>query len=344
MKIAISGDWHFHSYKENSISVDGKNSNLLRMGEIWMRMIEEAVAANCDVLAVVGDTLHVRGSIKPSVFVYVHYLMSLAAKKIPILIIPGNHDMEDYKGGATAIDTFSDIPSVYVAGNVSSINIRGMNFFCLPYHHNIDALKKIIEKKTAEPEFDNTDVVLMHQGIDDFKPSESIPSTGVTVEYLQWAFGNVLPVFSGHYHTPRMTENIYQVGAPMQHHFGDEGSVRGFLIYDTTKDVTFHNLNAARFITISSKADIADFADLRTGDFVRIKASSVSEAAMLQSKVKLVTENASAVIIERKYEESTRASIKVGNVRAMLEQWIKINPDLATDSNAMLKMYDEATA
>jgi len=57
-----------------------------------------------------------------------------------------------------------------------------------------------------------------------------------------------------------------------------------------------------------------------------------------------VTENASTVIIERKYEESTRASIKVGNVRAMLEQWIKINPDLATDSNAMLKMYDEATA
>jgi DNA repair exonuclease SbcCD nuclease subunit len=336
MKLAISGDWHFHAYKENSVTVEGKNSNLLRMGAVWTRMVDEAIAAECDVIAVVGDVFHVRGSIKPSVFVFIHHLMSDTAKRIPILFIPGNHDMEDYRGGATAIDTLCDIPNVYVAGKTSTITLRGIGFLCVPYHHNIAEM--VVNIAEASEDYQ---VVLMHQGIDNFKPSESMPNTGLTVESLQSFFGKELPVFSGHYHSSRRMGNIYQVGAPMQHHFGDEGDERGFLIYDTEIGCSFHNLNAARFVTVGSKADIAD---LRSSDFVRIKSSSASEAAKLRDKVRLVTESVSAVIIERKYEASTRASIKVGNVRAMLEQWIKINPDLAVDASMMMRIYDEATA
>ncbi len=138
---------------------------------------------------------------------------------------------------------------------------------------------------------------------------------------------------------PGKFENVIQVGAPVQHNWGDVGQDRGVWITDTeTNEPEFHPLiNHPKFVVMK---DLADLDSAASCDFVRVK---VSDPALAAEIIKKAKEHVSDVvaIIEKKHEVARREGIKTGTVGNMLAQWITIHPALHDVGDLMLKTYSE---
>lgn len=318
MKLAIISDPHFHAYKAHSrILEDGRNSRLVDIETTFNHVVDESKHLGCEMLLITGDLFHVRGAMKPSVYNTVANCIKRASETgLRVVIIPGNHDMEDYNGGATAVDQFDqfDFNCTWVLKN-ETMTYGGVTIYGLGYCHTV---AEFLEKSKIDLPVEFHHIVMIHQGIDDFKPSVSIPDTGFTFDLISKQFPNAT-VFAGHYHNHKAKGNVIQVGAMVQHNFGDEGQGRGFCVFDTdTKTNTFHPVDIApHFITIEDNTTVS-FDD---GDFFRV---NIKEKAKLKKALKALDGKAGDVVVLQQREiehKAPPAIIKAGNVKAMLEEY-----------------------
>jgi DNA repair exonuclease SbcCD nuclease subunit len=337
MKIATTADWHFHAYKAHSRLLAGrKNSRLVDIERTWFEVVDDACRNGCEMMLVAGDMFNVRGSLRPSVLNSAVACLEYAAGYMPVVFIPGNHDMEDFKGGPTAVDTFEALNHVYVMGGPSVMALRDITIVGVPYQNNLEEFTKVAK---GIPER-KPDIIMCHQGIDSLAP-KGVPAHGFTVEAMQGVFGNDVPIVCGHYHKPGQDANVIQIGAPLQHNFGDEGQQRGYWVIDLDPTdgawgFEFRDISLApKFITVTEGME----APIIDGDFVRVKASSASSASKLAKCIEGAGDI--SVVIEREYAAAHEETISVGTVPAMLDQYFKAKGLGESEIKNALSLYEE---
>jgi DNA repair exonuclease SbcCD nuclease subunit len=333
MKILFISDLHFHAYKAHSEIVGGINSRLAEIASP-VRAAFESNADICDLCVIAGDIFHVRGSIKPSVQNFVADLLSEMAMMIPILIVPGNHDMEDYKTGQTSVGMFDFIPDVSVVTAPQVLELDGQKIITIPYIHKVDEFKGVFEGLSAEADADT--ITVLHQGIDTYRP-EGMPESGVTPSYLMKH--NAGYTFSGHYHGPEVTKRIVNVGAVCQHSFGDVGITRGCFVFDTeAKEAKFTSLAqyCPQFVDLDE-----DVPEGCKGNFVRVRVKTKVDARRLN---KFAMDNGAkdvTVIIEKEFKTAHERPISVSKPDEMLSEYIDTQERMRPFKPEILKLYAE---
>lgn len=340
MKILFISDLHFHNYKPHSEIIEGVNSRLLDVAGAVRAAYEIGVKDGCELCLVAGDVFHVRGSVRPSVLSFVVELFAELAMEIPTIIIPGNHDIENYSGGATAIDTLDLLDGVNVVAEPDMITINGQDIIAIPYIHKMDDFRETFQrlsksKKHASPET----ITLIHQGIDAFA-SDGMPETGLTPEWLMTY--NDGWVFSGHYHTPSNRGNVVNIGAVCHHTFGDVGENRGCYVFDIeSKTPIYQSLikAAPSFVDVTSDTYL-DETPIKD-NIIRIRAKSKAEATRLAKAVKDFNPKSYVVQLEKDFKTAHEKAIKVGKPFAMLSEYIDISRKFTPHKKAILDLYEE---
>lgn len=329
-KYVVIADPHFHAYKNHSRLINGVNSRLLNIGAAFEQAVQKGIEENCASMLIAGDMFHVRGVIRPSTFVYVHELMSNAAKHMRMFICPGNHDMENYRGGSTSVDTFKNIAGVFV----KPIPASWGNLLVIPYIHDHEEFKQVFENLQY-----GHDVIVVHQGIDDFRGTKMIPETGLTVEWLEehtdaW-------VVSGHYHKPKLKRKCLSPGSLIQHNFGDEGLDKGFWILDTDRETcVFHKTDYPEFLTIQANS-IKDLPSSLDDKIVRIKTKNIKgvdelrQTAIDRDAIDVV------IILEREFKTAHEQVITIDSPANMVAKYIEMMPKLAERKDDLIKMFQE---
>lgn len=346
MRILVTADWHFHPFKAFScIGEDGVNSRLADIARAWRWCLEQAKKEGCEVMCAAGDLFHVRGQLKPSVVNVVLGCISDAVDRygMRLVMIPGNHDMEDFRGGPTAVDLFGGMMGVHVLHD-RVVEINGVKFMGIPYRHDVEEFLRVArELREAHDLQPGRAVVLCHQGLDDVA-EKGTPPTGLYATYLRAVFGSDIPVFLGHYHRPFRVDEIVQVGAPIQHSFSSEGRRTGCWIYDTTEGIWhLENCNSPKFLTIYSERDGWDH-----GDFLRVinsdlkKAERIAEESLIRGAGGVITQIVRDAAEYRATEEAV--GMEPRSVRSMVERYVSGQPDMEPYSARILSLYDEVCA
>lgn len=332
-KTLILADIHAHNYKENStLLANGLNSRLAEIVCLLDQTLEIAEAQGVERILICGDTFHTRGNVRPSVQNEIKtWLESCVASEIDVFIIPGNHDLENYKHGATAVDIFDGIGTGWASVRVAPAGVPIYwpedKIIGIPYIHDIQEFKDAIQ--AAVIDYPDAEVIMMHQGIDDFA-GHGYGETTITAKFLEEAVGHRF-VFSGHYHTPGNYKHLYfSVGAPCEHNFGDEADKRGFLLLNTDYTVHEHyeTLIYPKFVTVSDtymeeEGDSIIEMDVE-GNFIRLNTSNIKTAE--RDKERLMDFGAANVVVNvtREFAKAHVETISMGKPEEMVTKYIDI--------------------
>ncbi len=335
MLVTICSDIHFNAYKPFATYEDGENSRLLEIVMSFGLMVESAVESGCKILLVPGDLFHTRGALRPSVFNRVVELLSEAAKHLTIVIIPGNHDMENYKGGATAVDSLEMINNVYVIRKPGTFTVRGITILGIPYVHNHKDFLEIMAATVAECE--EFDCVMIHQGVYDFAHA-GMPTFGVTVKTLSAITEK--PIFAGHYHTPRKAENILIPGSMVMHTFGDENINRGYWIWNTEEKNDFKLMPIAgpKFVTITTKKQASQ---LDSGCYVRTVAATVATAAKMREAATEAGAKGTVARVDKKFTTAHEQSLSLAGPKEMMVEYLNVLPEYEGKTGILLELFGE---
>ena len=340
--ILTISDIQFHAYKQYSRLVGGRNSRLLDIQGAWEYAIDAAVSNDCGVILIPGDVFEIRGALKPSVFNQVTALMQDAIDRgFEIVAIPGNHDMEHYEGGDTAIDTWSFLsPNITmenrctVLKSADIIERGGYRIAGIPYIHDIEKFKKtFLDISESDP-----DVTMIHQGVDDFDAT-GILKTGITAQWL--ADNNQGIILCGHYHDAKRLGRVVNVGALVQHRHSDEGQERGAWVIPNVQDpdkIEFYPIQGPRFITVDSKAAINGNCK---DSFVRVKAKNMKEAEKLKKLAADAGALGVSVQIEREFVTAHDKTVQLSTPRNMLGEYLDIVPKFGPKKAEILNLFDK---
>ena len=308
-KIAILSDPHFHNYKQHSHLVGGVNSRLLDVVGAVEEAFRMASDLGCKHMMIPGDLFHVRGMIKTGVLSYVLDLFDMQTNwyDMKVLMIPGNHDMEDFNGGPHALEPLNLIQNCYVGiGDGGMFADRFV--VAIPYNPTTEKFNQECERLLAY----KADILMIHQGIDEARPSLNMPETGISAAQFKQT------VVAGHYHLPKLMGRVLSVGAPIQHNFGDEGQDRGFWTLDGDK-FEFHKLTYPEFLTV----DIDKIRDVDISKkIVKVKTDDERRLDDIKS---LLTETYSwTVEVNKQFVARHQEQIKISSPLEMVSQYIRL--------------------
>ena len=312
MKILAMADIHAHNYQNHAvIDENGMNSRLSTIINAMDEALDVAFEERCEAILIAGDIFHVRGSIKPAVYNAVFKQIGNMAAHIPVYLISGNHDMEA-RSGHSALEPFGAIDGctlldnvyVFVGDDKAPIKIAG-----IPYYKDIDEFKKQLDR------YKDADIIMMHQGIDDFRPTASIPETTITVSYLRSITDAI--IVSGHYHKVMKAQNVLSPGSIIQHHFGDEGDDKGCWVIDTdTKDMKFFNLTYPEFVTVDKSERDNDY----SGHIVRVRITDNDNIEEIKNRIGDCIELQIEVV--KSYQSVHEKTVTIGEPYDMLSEYI----------------------
>jgi exonuclease SbcD len=104
----------------------GLPSRLLDVARCWHTITEQAYLREADAVIVAGDIFHTRSPDAAALTLFDAGLRILEAERIPVVIIPGNHDAATHTGRASVLEVFrSDLvrvvtkPEVVYAGDIA---------------------------------------------------------------------------------------------------------------------------------------------------------------------------------------------------------------------------------
>jgi len=344
MKILAISDPHYHGYKQNATMVDGVNSRLLDVDKAMTEAQELGKKLKVDAFAITGDVFHERGRIRPSVFNIAYRRLTRMAEVAPIIMSIGNHDMEAFNLCASSIDTFESINGCFVTGGSSGyshIRLRDTKILGVQYFHKVDDFKNALEAGIESCKVtlgSSPDVILIHQGIDDFDKTGVI-TTDLTTKYLTSVTDAI--VLCGHYHSPGQKDKVVTVGAPLQHNFGDEGDDRGCWLIDTeAQTAEFHKLvSAPKFVTVRSKADVKKGV---SGSFVRVISNSPRTADTLEKAAQACGALCVSTIVDKEYTTAHEKTVAISSSpKKMMSDYIKLMPKYNPYESQIVEMWEK---
>lgn len=254
-KVILFSDLHAHAFKPYATLLPGGVNSRLRDAVSCIEQIH-AYATQNQISAVLfgGDMFHVRKNIHVAAFNMVFEAMSrFAVSKIPVLMIPGNHDQADLVGDVYSVYSFSTFCDVVGKPDwhVVDAGAEALQVLAIPYIENAEHVRALTETTPPEPHLPK--IQLSHLGVQGAVVGADfvyINKHDPTVEDLHPERFDA--VYLGHYHLhQKLAPNAWYIGAPLEHNWGDRGGAepRGFLVYDTeTRTHTRVPLRAPRFV------------------------------------------------------------------------------------------------
>ncbi len=259
-KIAIFSDLHLHPFTAFAgISEDGLNTRLVDIAKVLEEILSHAENQGCAAVLFCGDFFHTRN-------IHVQTL-DTAAKvihktDIPIYAISGNHDQNDGIGQLHSLRSLKGRIRILDFYEGNKEEVAGYSVLGIPYQGSRDALLGHMEGKP--------DIMLLHTGFNGaLMGADFIADDGsyLAEEDLHDKAG---VVFTGHFHQPQLFsgkevalptskymrgkvihgKTVLVPGAPLQHGFGDEGSIRGMWIYDGNT-LEFNQIQSPKFMRLT---------------------------------------------------------------------------------------------
>jgi len=340
--VLVVSDIQFHTYKAHSKLIDGVNSRLLDQINAWRQAVAVGLQEGCRLFLIPGDVFEVRGNIKPSVFNRVTaLLMETMAQGFDVGIIAGNHDMEHFEAGESAIDSWSylrtgsgaDFKECTVFKRPGLHELGGYKVLGIPYIHDTDTFRETFKRLS---ELTLPEITMIHQGVDNFNSDGAYPVTGLTAEWLEAHNPGI--ILCGHYHRPGLSQGgrVVNVGALVQHRFSDEGSDRGcWIVSEESK--RFVKIESPLFVTVNSRTHIGP--DCR-GAFVRIRATSSKEAETLRKQAEEEGALSVVVEIEKEFKTAHDKTISMTSPRKMLAEYLEMIEKYKDRKTKIIDLFD----
>lgn len=210
------------------------------------QIYEIAVAETVDVLVIAGDIYDRSVPATEAVTLLDEFLTWFSNRKIPVIMISGNHDSPERIGFA---DKILEKQGIYIAGNYEG-NLRRVElgdeygkvvFVCLPFvkpaaadgENCAEAVTNILRKEAIDFQDGSRYVLITHYfvtGDGGEIPQLSESETGIDVGGLDNIPAGLLAGFDyvalGHIHRAQQVggKQIYYSGAPMKYSFAEAGS------------------------------------------------------------------------------------------------------------------------
>lgn len=317
MKFGIFSDIHIHPFNAFSkINADGINTRLLETVETLEKILDGAQKNKCDFVLFCGDMWHVK---KIDAITLDLTMRALQKTQIPIILIPGNHEEMDALGKFHATRVLRGRVQILDHHDGLTTKINGLRIAGIPYAKNQDIKKLMTDYK-------GYDVLMLHTGITgalmgaDFIADEE----SISLNDLQDAIGLVT---AGHFHQSQLfTDQVYLPdgaeenytrkiipgktvlipGAPLQHGFGDEGSVRGWWLCDDLKTLSFQPINAPKFLKLLGS-------DIKNGlnglDLSQVYATIISEDGKIDEQTAHELRGLKMIVEKKETKAEQRMSI-----------------------------------
>jgi DNA repair exonuclease SbcCD nuclease subunit len=254
MKILIFSDLHVHNHERFADPTgEGLNTRALAGLKILEQIIELALKGNYEAICFCGDFFHVRGRIITSVFNEAYDWLEALAEVVPVIMIPGNHDLPTNESGvSSAVEKLSKIKNVTVLrGGRRIITDNGFRVYGFASNEELSPIQKDNQQDNGKH-----GILLLHTMVKNamlnsvFKNSDGITKARLT-NYL--TANNLAACFIGDIHLRQsLSKRIHFVGSSIQQSFGED-QVKGVTIYDTVSmDTKFIELRSPQFLTVSS--------------------------------------------------------------------------------------------
>lgn len=256
-KFLVFSDLHLYPFQAFSTLKDGINSRLLETAEVLKEIINIACQEKCDAILFCGDFYHVRKLDIETIEIASRALWEGGCSDKPFIAISGNHDQADKAGEYSSISGLKGRLRVLRTGEVEEID--GVTIKGIPYQGDKKALMNSLKSNES-------DITLMHTGVSGAAMGSELVAMDHEFVTDGEIGGHSQFIFTGHFHQPHLflpdsielptEETEYVVdepaiiipGAPVQHGFGDEGSVRGCWILEWPHKLRFIPLNGPSFI------------------------------------------------------------------------------------------------
>lgn len=203
-----------------------------------------------------------------------------------IYIIVGNHDYNNMSCDEHALTPLKSLsPRIHIIDEPS----KSYNGLFLPYYNTnkgfVDALKNTIGPTVK--------YIFCHQGIEGFDYGNGIiDRDGVSIKDL---IEYNVEFIIGHYHKQQKSGNIFYLGTPYSHSFGEANQIKGILeIIDGKQDFLITNdfipchykLKYAEYEFNEDSKKVLEY--IKENDFVEVQISCTREFASAFSKEKFI--------------------------------------------------------
>lgn len=287
-RVRIFSDLHLHPFSYGArITSAGHNSRLLDAAAVLTQIL--TAAPKPDLILFGGDLFHSRGRLPTTAInqtVRVFSCFRETHPETPILCVPGNHDLVGAAGGESALRLLPAInPRVCLAERTRwyQFSDDGPCILAIPYQTEIDTGKLqeqiSLQLGVLEKRKNTAVIVLAHNGFVPARGSSPFPGEPT---YCETDFAALWPhhlfaVF-GHWHSSRawftldskmqqvdfaadytgfvLGPTFLQIGAPMQHNWGDAEEVRGWYDIEWNNGWQVHRFEsrAPKFVEIGPSA------------------------------------------------------------------------------------------
>ena len=282
-KVLLTADWHFSNSLPHAKPLENGLTDRLEVQAKVLRSIGGiAREHHVDSIFVLGDVFDKHLVDAVTLRQAMTSVVKLA-KDCTVCILAGNHESgSKTHGGRYLPEVFAEIgdPGIIYLGTNSCVSMDNIRFWGVPWFPMSQYREQLAITKEKAKSKKTIRVLLTHQSIVGCKSGGWTCDDGIGADELEdgWDF-----VFSGHFHDyQKFGKHGAYVGSPMQHHFGDAGSVeRGVLILDfkdgTRKKLAsikpeFVPIESPRFHVINWEPGALDDQDkfIQSGDYVRV--------------------------------------------------------------------------
>lgn len=249
MLIGNISDLHYgkdqaQSYIWTEPPYEGHNSRLVWTDIACRKALDIMVERGVDFAICEGDSAHPKGKIDIVVEGFLSRFVHMAIEKIPNWVkVVGNHGAGELAGEHIA-------KSVWVQKGISVISTpteirldkqqQGLRLCVLPYQGDSDKIADALKRFRASHKKGDRTILVMHDGIkggvvgtdEGYRLEDGFDGEGGLFDFAEF-------VLAGHYHRHQVFEAggapCCYIGSPLQRDFGDWGTERGLVLFDTKK-------------------------------------------------------------------------------------------------------------
>lgn len=278
MRVALTADLQLQSQPRYSVlTPEGVTSRLIDFVDCLTWIADSAVRAGCTHLVVMGDVFDSRTVIDVPVIDRACRAFAAAAGQLEVHVLVGNHDAYLRTPRLNSTQMLAGFATVHESvKQVGPLVMVPWTDNAEDYHASLVSARKVSRKSGR--------FLLSHGMFGDAVPM----AKGLPIEWL--TDGNWDGVFLGDVHEPVVLRDdpvIRYVGSPLQIHFGDAGSRRGFVVLDTDSGTHkfVENKASPRFHILKTVDDLR-VKPATSRDYYRVRATDVTVASVLVEKAK----------------------------------------------------------